>query len=204
MSDPTPPTRERLIAAMVDALRRRGLHGIGLTEILQAAGAPKGVLYHHFPGGKTELAVAAIDATVTQIDLALQRLLQRKASPVEALRQWLDAAGQQLQRSGYQSGCPLATVALESTAEDTALREALARGFATLRRRLAEVLMQAGVAGARASGLAALLVAAYEGGLMQARVAGDAQPLRDTTATLLAIVAAELQRPGPAAPARPR
>ena len=204
MSDPTPPTRERLIAAMVDALRRRGLHGIGLTEILQAAGAPKGVLYHHFPGGKTELAVAAIDATVTQIDLALQRLLQRKASPVEALRQWLDAAGQQLQRSGYQSGCPLATVALESTAEDTALREALARGFATLRRRLAEVLMQAGVAGARASGLAALLVAAYEGGLMQARVAGDAQPLRDTTATLLAIVAAELQRPGPAPPARPR
>jgi TetR/AcrR family transcriptional repressor of lmrAB and yxaGH operons len=189
---------------MVDALRRRGLHGIGLTEILQAAGAPKGVLYHHFPGGKTELAVAAIDATVTQIDLALQRLLQRKASPVEALRQWLDAAGQQLQRSGYQSGCPLATVALESTAEDTALREALARGFATLRRRLAEVLMQAGVAGARASGLAALLVAAYEGGLMQARVAGDAQPLRDTTATLLAIVAAELQRPGPAPPARPR
>ena len=204
MSDPTPPTRERLIAAMVDALRRRGLHGIGLTEILQAAGAPKGVLYHHFPGGKTELAVAAIDATVTQIDLALQRLLQRKASPVEALRQWLDAAGQQLQRSGYQSGCPLATVALESTAEDTALREALARGFATLRRRLAEVLVQAGVADARASGLAALLVAAYEGGLMQARVAGDAQPLRDTTATLLAIVAAELQRPGPAAPARPR
>ena len=204
MSDPTPPTRERLIAAMVDALRRRGLHGIGLTEILQAAGAPKGVLYHHFPGGKTELAVAAIDATVTQIDLALQRLLQRKASPVEALRQWLDAAGQQLQRSGYQSGCPLATVALESTAEDTALREALARGFATLRRRLAEVLMQAGVADARASGLAALLVAAYEGGLMQARVAGDAQPLRDTTATLLAIVAAELQRPGPAAPARPQ
>jgi len=204
MSDPTPPTRERLIAAMVDALRRRGLHGIGLTEILQAAGAPKGVLYHHFPGGKTELAVAAIDATVTQIDLALQRLLQRKASPVEALRQWLDAAGQQLQRSGYQSGCPLATVALESTAEDTALREALARGFATLRRRLAEVLVQAGVADARASGLAALLVAAYEGGLMQARVAGDAQPLRDTTATLLAIVAAELQRPGPAAPARPQ
>jgi TetR/AcrR family transcriptional repressor of lmrAB and yxaGH operons len=203
MPDEPLPTRERLVAAMVDALRRRGLHGIGLNEILQTAQAPKGVLYHHFPGGKTELAVAAVDATVAQIDAALQRLLQRQADPVAALRQWLDAAGLQLQRSGYQSGCPLATVALESTPADTALREALARGFAVLRQRLAALLVQAGVADGRAAGLAALVVAAYEGGLMQARVAGNAEPLRNTIEALLAIVAAELQGLGPAAP-KPR
>jgi TetR/AcrR family transcriptional repressor of lmrAB and yxaGH operons len=204
MSEEVLPTRERLVAAMVDALRRRGLHGIGLNEILQAAQAPKGVLYHHFPGGKTELAVAAVDATVAQIDAALQRLLQRQADPVAALRQWLEAAGQQLQRSGFQSGCPLATVALETTPADTALREALARGFALLRQRLAALLVQAGVADARAAGLAALVVAAYEGGLMQARVAGSAESLRSTVETLLTIVAAELPAPGPAVPALPK
>jgi TetR/AcrR family transcriptional repressor of lmrAB and yxaGH operons len=203
MTDQLPPTRERLVAAMVDALRRRGLHGIGLNEILQSAQAPKGVLYHHFPGGKTELAVAAIDATVAQIDGSLQRLLQRQADPVSALRQWLDAAGLQLQRSGYQSGCPLATVALETTPADTTLREALARGFAMLRSRLAALLVQAGVADARAAGLAALVVAAYEGGLMQARVAGDAQSLRSTTETLLAIVASELPGHRPGSPNSP-
>jgi TetR/AcrR family transcriptional regulator, lmrAB and yxaGH operons repressor len=32
---PETGTRDRLIAAMTDALRRRGLHGIGLTELLQ-------------------------------------------------------------------------------------------------------------------------------------------------------------------------
>ena len=60
----TTPTRTRLITAMADALQRRGLHGVGLNEILRDAQAPKGVLYHHFPGGKTELAVAAIQAIV--------------------------------------------------------------------------------------------------------------------------------------------
>lgn len=200
------PTRDRLLAAMTDALQRRGLHGVGLSELLLAAQAPKGVLYHHFPGGKSELAVAAIEQVVATIDASLQRLLQRPAQPshpdhpehaVQALRQWMAHAGQQLQRSSFERGCPLAAVALESTAEDSAIRAALARGFAMLRERLAQVLAQAGMAPDRAPGLAALVVSAYEGALMQARVAGQAQPLQDTTDTLLAIIARELKDPMP-------
>ncbi len=188
-----PSTRERLIAAMTDALQRRGLHGVGLTELLQAAQAPKGVLYHHFPGGKTELAVAAIDQVAAGIDASLQRLLQRPGDPLDALRQWLGRAAQQLQRSGFERGCPLAAVALESTPEDEAIRQALARAFTILRQRLAQVLVQAGTTPERAPGLAALVVSAYEGALLQARVAGDVQPLQATTDTLLAVVAREIE-----------
>jgi TetR/AcrR family transcriptional repressor of lmrAB and yxaGH operons len=191
------PTRERLIAAMTDALQRRGLHGVGLAELLQAAQAPKGVLYHHFPGGKTELAVAAIDAVVAHIDASLQRLQQRPGTALDALRQWLTQAGQHLQRSGFERGCPLATVALESTPQDEAIRAAVARGFALLRERLAQVLVQAGVNAARAPGLAALVVSAYEGALMQARVAGDTQALRATVETLLAVVAQDIESSKP-------
>ena len=191
------PTRERLIAAMTDALQRRGLHGVGLAELLQVAQAPKGVLYHHFPGGKTELAVAAIDAVVAHIDASLQRLQQRPGTALDALRQWLTQAGQHLQRSGFERGCPLATVALESTPQDEAIRAAVARGFALLRERLAQVLVQAGVNAARAPGLAALVVSAYEGALMQARVAGDTQALRATVETLLAVVAHDIESSKP-------
>jgi TetR/AcrR family transcriptional repressor of lmrAB and yxaGH operons len=180
---------------MARALQQRGYHGVGLVELLAEAGAPKGVLYHHFPGGKTELAVAAIDQVVADIDAGLQRLLQRPGPPLDALRQWLARAAHQLQRSGFERGCPLAAVALESTPEDEAIRAALARGFAMLRQRLTQVLGQAGVAPARAPGLAALAVSAYEGALMQSRVAGNVQALRDTTDTLLALVARELEGP---------
>ena len=155
-----PTTRDRLVAAMTNALQRRGLHGIGLSELLQAAEAPKGVLYHHFPGGKTELAIAAIDGAAVAMGARLDALRRREADPLAALRAWLAGARRQLERSGFEAGCPLATVALESTPDDTALRGALARAFAMLRERLAELLASAGLPAARAAAMAALLVAA--------------------------------------------
>ena len=56
----TKTTPDKLIDTMIDAMQRKGLHGVGLNELLAAADAPKGSLYHHFPNGKTELSVAAI------------------------------------------------------------------------------------------------------------------------------------------------
>ena len=193
-------TRDRLVTAMTGALQRRGLHGTGLTELLLAAQAPKGVLYHHFPGGKTELAVASINGAVAWLCNGLDQMLQQRIDPVAAMRQWMGSAQRQLQRSGFELGCPLASVALESTAGDLQIRAALATGFAALRERLAAVLVQAGVQPPRAAGLAALIVAAYEGALIQARVAGDAQPMHDTVETLLALLAAELRTAAPAEP----
>lgn len=180
-----PGSRERLIAAMTDALRRRGLHGIGLNELLQSARAPKGVLYHHFPGGKTELAIAAIDDVVERMLASLDRLLQAEPDPVAALQRWVASATQRLQQSGFEAGCPLATVGLESTPEDVALREALARAFSRMRVRLALALQTAGQAAPQAAGLAALIVATYEGGLLQARVAQNPEPIEQATRALL-------------------
>jgi len=124
---------------MLRALCRTGLHGTGLNELLAQARAraPKGVPYHHFPGGKTELAVVAIEAAVEQ---------------------------------------------------------SLARGFARVRDRLTDRLSRAGLEAAEARRFAALLVATYEGGLMQSRVAAQAAPLRDGTGALIEMLAARLDR----------
>jgi TetR/AcrR family transcriptional repressor of lmrAB and yxaGH operons len=178
---------------MRDALQRRGLHGVGLNEILAAAQAPKGVLYHHFPGGKTALAVAAIDDTAAQMGAALDRLMQQEPDPALALQNWVKGALKQLQASGFERGCPLATVALESTADDTLLRSALDQAFARMRGHIAAALQRAGHAPAAAESLAALVIAAYEGGLLQARVAQDLAPLRLAMQALLPL----LKRPTP-------
>lgn len=182
------PTRARLVAAMADALQRRGLHGVGLAELLAQAQAPKGVLYHHFPGGKTELAVAAIEDIVQRMGEGLDKLMAGNPDPIAALKRWITGAQRQLDASGFERGCPLATVALESTSDDTAIRAALARAFATIRGRVSQALVATGTPAERAEGIAALIVAAYEGGLLQARVAGHAGPMAMVTNTLLALL----------------
>jgi TetR/AcrR family transcriptional repressor of lmrAB and yxaGH operons len=185
--------RTRLIHAMTGAMQKRGLHGSGLTELLAAADAPKGVLYHHFPGGKNELAVAAIEATVSHLCASLDQALAGGGDPGPALLAWIARAQKRLDESGYERGCPLATIALETTAGDGAIRAALAAGFAAVRARIGAGLERSGVAPASAAALAALIVAAYEGGLLQARVAGSAEPMRHVGEALIAIL--ELHRP---------
>ena len=184
--------RERLIAAMTDALQRRGLHGSGLTELLRAAKAPKGVLYHHFPGGKTELAVAAIEATVARLCSMLEARMAG-LDPAVGLMAWVDGAQKRLAESGYEQGCPLATIALETTQADVAIRAALGAGFARIRTHIAAGLARAGYQQGVAESLAALMVAAYEGGLLQARAAGTPEPMHLVGQALLSLLS--LHRP---------
>jgi TetR/AcrR family transcriptional repressor of lmrAB and yxaGH operons len=183
-------TRERLIVAMSQALQRRGMNGIGLTEILVAAQAPKGVLYHHFPGGKAQLTVEAIGYTVQRTLTQLDKLFGGNPRPLDGLIKWFRVAEELLAETAFERGCPLATVALESTANDTSIREALAAGFESIRAGLSRGLQAAGYTARRADGLAALIVAAYEGGLLQARVQCSARPMRQVTETLVTLLEA--------------
>ncbi len=187
-------TRDRLVDAMLHALRTRGFHGVGLSELLVEAQAPKGVLYHHFPGGKTELAVAAIEFVIHQITQRLRLLFDRHEDPALALTEWMTDAQKMLLGSGYEVGCPLATIALESTAEDRAIRQAVAQGFEAIRATLKDALTASGLDCARTDSLAALIVSAYEGGLIQARVAGSHKPFQDTSLMLLDILQVNLSR----------
>ncbi|CAG0992106.1 putative HTH-type transcriptional regulator [Burkholderiales bacterium] len=190
-----PSTRQRLISSTSDLLRRKGLHGFGVSDVLAAAEAPKGVLYHHFPGGKVELAIAAIEAAVSQILRSLEAIEASGGDVLLALRAWLDQAHHRLAKSGYEMGCPLAAVALESTAEDRELRAALNTGFDAIRAHLARLLVQAGMSRAKAPRFAALVVSAYEGALLQARIAGDAKPADETVDLLLEMVRINLAQP---------
>ncbi len=59
MTKPALPTKDRLIQSAAHLFRTRGYHGVGLADLLTDAKAPKGSLYHHFPNGKSDLAIAA-------------------------------------------------------------------------------------------------------------------------------------------------
>jgi TetR/AcrR family transcriptional regulator, lmrAB and yxaGH operons repressor len=87
---PTPPstapnepdTRSRILTAAQRLFRKRGYHATGLNDILELARAPKGSMYHHFPGGKEAIGVCVIE-DITRGLLGL--LAQSRARSTEAL-----------------------------------------------------------------------------------------------------------------------
>ena len=64
------PPRERMVRSAAQLIRRKGVSGTGMREIVTEADAPRGSLQHYFPGGKEELVS---DALLSMGDLAARR-----------------------------------------------------------------------------------------------------------------------------------
>ena len=104
-------TRRRMIVTTSKLLERQGFHGTGLNQILEEANAPKGSMYFHFPGGKTQLAAEAIAAAADYIDRALRT--HEGGSAIEAVDGYLGQMARWLESTEFSGGCPIATTALE-------------------------------------------------------------------------------------------
>ena len=67
MYSPAMSTPERLIESTRELLWERGYVGTSPKAILERSGAGQGSMYHHFKGGKPDLALAAIRRTAEEL-----------------------------------------------------------------------------------------------------------------------------------------
>src|SRR3954470_2455016 len=93
-------TRERLLRTAATLFRSQGYHGTGLNQVLAEGGAPKGSLYFHFPGGKEQLAVEAVELGGRQVCETITGLLAAAADPVSGVDSVVAALADDLERSG--------------------------------------------------------------------------------------------------------
>ena len=158
-------------------LQRNGYAATSWRGVVEEAGTPWGSAHHYFPGGKEQLTAAAVQLGSDLVVAALEDSLERTGSVAEGVRGWFAASAKNLTRSRYRGGCPIATVALETTPESTALTAVCEASFRQWQTLLASRLRQAGVTTARARELATLVVANLEGALLLARVTQDTRPI---------------------------
>jgi TetR/AcrR family transcriptional regulator, lmrAB and yxaGH operons repressor len=112
-------TRDRLVAASAELFRQRGYHGVGLTEILKAAKAPKGSMYHHFPNGKPDLALAAADWASNGMLLMIANAFEPAPNYAEGLTTLCYRLAKFFDVSGGWSGCPVSNVLFDGPGNDT-------------------------------------------------------------------------------------
>lgn len=173
-------TRARMIDAALAALRRRGVAGMSFTEVLEASGAARGAIYHHFPGGKTQLVTEA--ATRNGLDVRAGLAALPASGPREVVDAFLDIARPVVEAAACGEGCAIAAVATGPDADG--LRRLAATTFTSWTEALAERLVTAGIPPGEAGSLAATLIALLEGALVLCRAAGTVEPFEQITHTV--------------------
>jgi TetR/AcrR family transcriptional repressor of lmrAB and yxaGH operons len=141
--------------------------------VLELADAPRGSVYHHFPGGKDELVAEAIArAGVRSID-TLDGLDGQ--SPAVVAERFFASWRELLTRSDYRAGCSVAAVTIATDSAE--LRERAGSVLESWRARLADLLTQGGLSPAAADAQAVALIAASEGAVVMCRAAASIEPL---------------------------
>ncbi|MGC4079544.1 MAG: TetR/AcrR family transcriptional regulator [Rubrivivax sp.] len=166
-----------MIETAVRLFQRGGYHSTSWRTLVEAAGTPWGSAHHHFPGGKEQLGVAAIDMAAEIVALRLQKNFAQYSAAHEGARAYFKAWAASLEASNFQDGCPIATIALETAPASEALTDACRRAFNRWRALLAEQFVQVGVKRKRAGELATILLSTFEGALLVARVSKTTAPL---------------------------
>lgn len=177
--------RQRAVATTAKLLQRQGYAATGLSQVLEESGAPKGSFYYHFPGGKEELAVEAVQLADAEMRRLVARQLERTPEPTRAVAALADAFAGWLADSDYTEGCPITTVALEQAGVSSRLLHSCARAFDAWRTLLRDHLVRAGHAPADADRLSSLILCALEGAFVVARATRSREPFEHCVAALM-------------------
>jgi AcrR family transcriptional regulator len=169
------PPRERMVRSAAQLIRRQGVSGTGMREIVTEADAPRGSLQHYFPGGKEEIVSEALlwsgDVGARRVHRGLEQLTSRTPSALLAFI--VDAWRRELTEEHFSAGCPLVAAAADTAATSEPVRKVLRRAFDGWLEPLAKGLVELGVPVERSDDLATLVIAALEGAIVLARVRRD-------------------------------
>lgn len=181
-----------MIVSTALLIRERGARATSLDAILEHSGAPRGSVYHHFPGGREQILREATDYAGDYV----ARRLEREAAddPLAAIESLFDEYRANLVATDFRSGCPVVAVAVESGDDRPDLRENVVGAFDRWRELIGAGFRRAGIPGRRSDELALLVLSAFEGALVLSRAYGDTAPLDNVRREVRDRVRSELAR----------
>lgn len=172
-----PKHRNAIVQSAAALFRRYGYSATGLADIVARSGAPKGSVYHYFPGGKGQIGAAAVTGAGELVRRTLATLAAETPDAAALVAEYVGWLVRWMEQSGWRDGCPITTVLLEMASSDESIRTAGREAFAGWSAVIAGKLEADGVAPERASVLAGFAISALEGCLIQARVEQSPAPI---------------------------
>jgi TetR/AcrR family transcriptional regulator, transcriptional repressor for nem operon len=191
-------TKRTLLRHGMRMLLERGFNDLGINDVLEATGVPKGSFYHHFRS-KEEFGLQAIDVYMEEVHAGLDQCLgDRTRPPLLRIRRFFELSTEKYRREGYL-GCLLGGLGQELSGVSEAFRHKVERCFGQIAGRIAATLAEALERGELAAhtdvdAMAELLINCWEGAALRTRLRRDPAPLRDMLEFYFRLASSDQQR----------
>ena len=177
-----------MLVSAAALMRERGAAGVTIDAVLSRSGAPRGSVYHHFPGGRNQLLTEALrfagDAIAGRVEHA------NGAGSQELVGEFVDFWEQVLTASDFAAGCPVVAAAIGSADDEPPQAELAGEIFRRWRDSLSRGFTADGFAPSEAESLANTCISAFEGAVVLCRATRSLTPLRDVAGQIEFLVKA--------------
>jgi TetR/AcrR family transcriptional repressor of lmrAB and yxaGH operons len=184
-------SKGKTLAAAARLFRQQGYHGTALQDILAAAGSPRGSLYFHFPKGKEEIGAAALSIAGEAARQAIAHAAETSESAEMFVNRVARGMASDLEKSGFKEGCPIATTALETSAQSDVLGAATRNAFQKWELEIKRGLFRFGIPAGEADLTATLVLSQLEGALLLARTYRSLEPMHRAERALKRLLRAD-------------
>ena len=175
---------ERMMESAIRLLAQGGFQATSFGALLKHAKAPRGSIYHHFPGGKNQVIAAAIDLAGARAVALVESL--RGLSAADIIAAFVGAWRSVLEMSDFGAGCSALAVTVSADAPE--LIDRAGTVFRSWRATIADVFESSGLGPEQARALGTMMLAACEGAVVLCRAERSFEPL-DVVAGQLRLLA---------------
>ncbi|MCL2395990.1 MAG: TetR/AcrR family transcriptional regulator [Acidimicrobiaceae bacterium] len=174
-----------MVQAARQLIRERGYHATAFSDVLELSQAPRGSVYFHFPGGKTQLAIEAAEAHAHEQVTIIDQIADQAESAAQLVELYVNLSREGMVDSNYGRGCAVAPLVTEGAAQESAdVGETTRRAFSEMIDRLAFHFVAIGIDRAPARELAHAVIASVQGAMVTSRALHSSAPY-DAVRTVL-------------------
>jgi TetR/AcrR family transcriptional repressor of lmrAB and yxaGH operons len=165
-----------MVEAGEQLLSERGYGNVTMIEVVDKAGAPRGSIYYHFPGGKEDLATKVVAKVGEEAVQLVDWVAAKTEGPEAFLHLLIERHRKRLERSDFAQGCAMMGIMVNASTQSEPLRAAAADAFSSWINAVAQGLTSKGVQPAVARRAAATFVAGVEGAILVSRTTRSVAP----------------------------
>jgi TetR/AcrR family transcriptional repressor of lmrAB and yxaGH operons len=183
-------SRDKILDAAITLMRRSGLSGAGINEIVQESGAPKGSIYYFFPQGKRQIVSEALAVYAARGLTLWGEALSTANKPGRKIHALFDAISGRLERGKYHESCAAGAVSLDLDGDLEMVRVAIANTFLQWIELISKHFPIEDIG--RRTSFAGLVLTVIQGASIRARAERSRKPFRDAAGWLAEVADREV------------